>query len=300
MTLIVTNQEASSLTPSTLITLITVDCTVNGGQIYNFYDGTANNYQPLTFNGVVYDAFPFKLEGFDIDGKGSLPRPKITLANIKGFVSSLILRYDNIIGARFIRTRVYARFLDSSNFPNNINPYGTPDPTAAYPDEIFFVNRKITENSQIVQFEIVTPLELDNAKLPKRQIFANICFFDYRDESCGYNGPPIADKNNKVFGAGGYGLTLVNRGEWNSSNTYNSGDYVYIISILPLTEGNKVYFVCSSNGVSGEANHPTRTSLWVADSCPRSFKGCKYRFPSPLPLNFGGFLGTSKTQIIIS
>lgn len=293
------NQEATSLTPSTLVTLITVDSTFLGGSIYRFHDGTTNNNQPLVFNGLVYEAFPFKLEGFEIDGKGSLPRPKITLANVNGFISSMILQYDNFIGAKFIRTRVYARFLDAINFPNNKNPYGTPDPTAAYPDEVFFINRKVVENNQAVQFEIVTALELDNVKLPKRQIFANICFFDYRDDSCGYKGPPIADKNNKVFGSGGYNFTLNNRGEWVNNNTYNKGDYVYITSTLPLTEGNKLYFVCSQNGVIGDANSPLKTYTWIPDSCPRNFRGCKFRFPAPQPLNFGGFPGTSKTQIIV-
>lgn len=293
------NQEATSLTPSTLLTLITVDATFLGGSIYRFHDGTANNNQPIVFNTLVYEAFPFKLEGFEIDGKGSLPRPKITLANINGFISSIILQYDTFIGAKFSRTRVYSRFIDAVNFPNDVNPYGTPDPTAAYPDEVFYINRKIIENSQIVQFEIVTALELDNVKLPKRQIFANICFFHYRDESCGYNGIPIADKNNKVFGAGGYGFTLSDKGLWNSSTTYNQGDYIYIISTLPLTEGNKLYFVCSQNGVTGEANSPYKTSTWIADSCPRNFKGCKLRYPTGA-LPFGGFPGTTKSQIIIS
>jgi lambda family phage minor tail protein L len=277
-----------------------VDNSFLGGTKYYFHDGTNNNYQPLIFDSIEYQPYPFKLEGFEIDGKGSLPRPKITLANLNGLLSSIIIGNDTLIGAIFSRKRVFARFIDAANFPNNVNPFGTPDATAAYPDEVFFVNRKIIENNEVVQYELVTTLEIDNVKLPKRQIFSNICQFEYRDESCGYSGVPSADRNGKVFGAGGYNLTLNNAGEYNPNLFYAPGDYVFITSTLPLTEGNKIYFVYTGNSyyVTGIENSPMRSSLWVADSCARHCRACKLRFPAPLALRFGGFPGTTKAPLV--
>ena len=48
------------------------------------------------------------------------------------------------------------------------NPYGTPDPTAEFPKEIYFLDRKISENRDIVQWEAISALDLVNVKLPKR------------------------------------------------------------------------------------------------------------------------------------
>jgi lambda family phage minor tail protein L len=296
-----TNLESVKLEATTLLNLLEVDATSLGGTVYRFYDGTNNNFLPVVFNGVEYQPYPFQLTDMAIDGQGSLPRPKLTLANLNGFLSSVVLQNNNLIGAKFTRKRVYARFIDAENFPNNINPYGTPDPLAAYSDEVFYINRKTNENKQTISFELVTPLELDNVKLPRRQIWAKICPFSYRGESCGYTGVPISDQNGKLFGAGGYGFTLTNLGQWSSAVTYNQGDYIYVESTLPLNEGEKIYFVCSSNGTVGVGNSPyTNSKVWIGDSCRRSFKACRDHFPSPLPLNFGGFPGVSKAPIASS
>ena len=48
------------------------------------------------------------------------------------------------------------------------NPYGTPDPTAEFPQEIYFLDRKVTENRDIVTWEAQSALDLINVKLPKR------------------------------------------------------------------------------------------------------------------------------------
>ena len=49
------------------------------------------------------------------------------------------------------------------------NPFGTPS-SNKFPDEIFFLDRKIIENRQIVQYELVSALDLANVRVPKRQI----------------------------------------------------------------------------------------------------------------------------------
>ena len=48
------------------------------------------------------------------------------------------------------------------------NPFGTPDPTAEFPQEIYFLDRKVNENRDIVQWEAISALDLVNVKLPKR------------------------------------------------------------------------------------------------------------------------------------
>tara|TARA_B100002019_G_scaffold279743_1_gene281944 strand:- start:2612 stop:3598 length:987 start_codon:yes stop_codon:yes gene_type:complete len=56
----------------------------------------------------------------------------------------------------------------SSSSTTQTNPFGTPDPTAEFPQEIYFLDRKVTENRNLVTWEAQSALDLVNVKLPKR------------------------------------------------------------------------------------------------------------------------------------
>ena len=49
------------------------------------------------------------------------------------------------------------------------NPYGTPDPNAEFPREIYSIDRKSNENREIVEFELSSVLDLAGITCPKRQ-----------------------------------------------------------------------------------------------------------------------------------
>ena len=61
------------------------------------------------------------------------------------------------------------------------NPYGTPDPTAEYPQEIYKIDRKSTESRSVVQFELAASFDLANIRIPLRvctkQLFPSIGTF---------------------------------------------------------------------------------------------------------------------------
>lgn len=292
------NAESILLTPSAVLNLFKFDGTNIGiSDIMYFYAGTNYNNQPVVFDGITYTPVPLHIDEYEIDGQGRLPRPKLTISNIGGFISNLILQNKDLSGSVINRKRVFVKYIDDINFTGGVNPWGTADPEAAFSDEIFFINRKTQENNQNVQFELVCPWEIDNVKLPKRPIYALICSFYYRESgSCGYSGVPIGDKANKTF-TSGYGLTLVDRGEWNKTNVYNAGDYVFIKSILPTNYGETFYYVCIQNNISGTINKPTNNvNAWRGDQCPKNIAGCKLRFPSGY-LPFGGFPGVARSKL---
>ena len=56
----------------------------------------------------------------------------------------------------------------TSSSTTQTNPFGTPDPTAEFPKEIYFLDRKVTENRNVVTWEAQSALDLINVKLPKR------------------------------------------------------------------------------------------------------------------------------------
>ena len=56
----------------------------------------------------------------------------------------------------------------TSSSSAQVNPFGTPDLTAEFPQEIYFLDRKVTETRDIVTWEAQSALDLVNVKLPKR------------------------------------------------------------------------------------------------------------------------------------
>lgn len=292
------NAESMLATPTSLLSLYELDSrfiSVNGA-LYRFHAGVNGLYQPVIWQGKTYTPFPIEVEGFDIDGSGGIPRPKVMVSNIQGIISQLLLTQGDLIGARFSRQQVYSRFLDNANWERG-NPWGTPDPTAGYEPEVYFINRKITENPDMVQFECASPFELDNVKLPRRPVLAILCSFRYRDsDTCGYSGDPVMDRFGKSFTEAvptGYGFTLNPRGAWSAGDTYNQGDWVTILSENDFSYGETLVYVCSSSGITGTINNPQfNPTNWIADSCPNNLLGCDGHFDSPLP--FGGMPGVTR------
>lgn len=298
------NAQSFIFAPGALLSLYEVDSRYVSplGQLYRFHAGVNGVYQPIVFNSQTYTAYPIEVSDMSIDGKGGIPRPKLLCSNINGFISNMLLQQGDLVGARFVRRRVFARFIDAINFPGSVNPFGTPDPTAAYEDEIWFINRKVREDPQVVEFELSSPWEIDNVQLPRRPMLATVCPFVYRDgETCGYAGAPVSDRFGKLFTAdapGGYGYTLTNQGVWSASATYQIGDYVTIISQGDFNNGDVLVYVCKAAGTTGLTNNPQfNDTNWIADACPHNLLGCKAHFATgPIP---GGFFpGTSRASYV--
>ena len=176
--MVIPTSELQTLTPSAVIELFVLELNAllhGSNQIYRFHAGTNEINQSIIWQGDSYDPFPIQAEGFEYSGTGSLPRPTFTVSNLFGFVSALILDTNKVTpkndlqGAKFTRRRVLASSLDNANFISNSNPFGTPN-SNEFPQEIYFIDRKITENREIVQFECVSVLDLQGIRVPKRQV----------------------------------------------------------------------------------------------------------------------------------
>jgi lambda family phage minor tail protein L len=166
------------INPGAVIELFTLelDATLHGSTtIYRFHNGANLNANgELVWNSNSYLRFPIQCEGFEFTGTGTLPRPTISISNIFGTITAIMQNVNqttvgnDLNGAKLTRIRTLARFLDAVNFTGNTNPHGTPDPTAEFPQEIYFLDRKISENRDVVQWEAISALDLVNVKLPKR------------------------------------------------------------------------------------------------------------------------------------
>jgi lambda family phage minor tail protein L len=193
------SSEIQSLSPSAVIELFVLDASAIGGDIFRFHAGTNALRGKLIWQAKEYLPFPVQVSGFEFSGTGQLPRPKIVVANLTGVMTTLLLELDDLLGAKFTRKRTLAKFLDAANFPSGSNP--TADPTAEFADDIFFVDRKISENRDIVEFELASSFDLQGVKLPRRQIIQNICPWKYRGAECGYTGSSSFDANDIPVGS---------------------------------------------------------------------------------------------------
>jgi hypothetical protein len=81
------------------------------------------------------------------------------------------------------------------NFPGGVNPYGTPDSAAEFPREIFYIDRKVVETRDVIEFELAAVFDLISVRAPKRQCISNICQWEYRGPECGYAGNAFFDFN---------------------------------------------------------------------------------------------------------
>jgi lambda family phage minor tail protein L len=193
------SSEIQSLSPSAVIELFVLDASAIGGDVFRFHAGTNALRGKLIWQAKEYLPFPVQVSGFEFSGTGQLPRPKIVVANLTGVMTTLLLELDDLLGAKFTRKRTLAKFLDGANFPSGSNP--TADPTAEFADDIFFVDRKISENRDIVEFELASSFDLQGVKLPRRQIIQNICPWKYRGAECGYTGSSFFDANDIPVGS---------------------------------------------------------------------------------------------------
>jgi lambda family phage minor tail protein L len=188
------------IAPGAVIELFELELNVTQhgvADIYRFHAGTSlNSNGALRWAGNEHLRFPIEAEGFEYSGNGQLPRPKVRVSNILGTITALLLSLpDGLEGAKLTRIRTLARYIDGANFPGGTNPYGTPDPTAEFPREIYYVDRKVAETRDVVEFELAASFDLAGVRAPKRQCIANICQWVYKSAECGYTGGlPICEK----------------------------------------------------------------------------------------------------------
>ena len=194
-------EDVYKLSPGALIELFELDATMikdtsdNFGTIYRFHSGKNELNTDITWQGNVYSAFPIEAEGFKLTSEGLLPKPKIKIANIDGAIAALNRSFSDLVGAKLSRKRTLIKYLDSINFASG-NPL--EDTSQYFPDDIYYVNRKVTENRVFIEYELASPMDVEGVKLPRRQIIQNVCPWVYRESECGYAGSSYWDVNDNV------------------------------------------------------------------------------------------------------
>ena len=182
-------EELAALAPNAIIELFQLQLVAalhGSSDTYYFHAGVnAAVTGNITWNGQSYIRLPIQAEGFEYGTTGTLPRPTLSVANLGGEISALLLEVNaftvgnDLGGALVRRVRTLRKFLDGE---------ATADPNAKLPDEVWYIDRKATENRDVIQWELASKFDLAGVMLPKRQIIANICQWEYRSSECSYTG----------------------------------------------------------------------------------------------------------------
>ena len=183
--------ELNKINPSSVIELYELQLTVglhiptsnpnNLDTVFRFHAGAnLNNFGQIIFNGNSYQRVAVKVEGFEDTSKGTIPRPTLTFSNLGGItkdttvmtmsdflnVVNTVTPGNDLLNAKVTRLLPLASALDNANFVGD-NPFGTPS-TDRLQDRIYYIDRKAVENRQVVQFELVSVLDMQNKKIPAR------------------------------------------------------------------------------------------------------------------------------------
>ncbi len=189
--------ELQKINPSNIVELFQLELitAIHGSNTkYYFHNGVSeNNNGNLIFDNIEYTRMPIEATGFEFNGK-QLPRPQIAISNILGTFTTLLLTLpQGLEGAKVTRIRTLERYIDHINFSvddilletgsylleendsfisqeSGDNPHGTPDSTATFPDEIYYIDRKTMETRDVVQFELAATFDLNGVRLPRRQV----------------------------------------------------------------------------------------------------------------------------------
>lgn len=197
--------DLQAVAPSSIIELFQLELNaLQHGVTETYYFHAGTNFDvtgDITWNSQEYVRYPIEATEFEYSGTGQLPRPKLRVSNIFGTITALLLSLPaGLEGAKVTRIRTLARYIDGVNFPGGTNPYGTPDPTAEFPREIYYVDRKANETRDLVEFELAAVFDLAGVRAPKRQCISNLCQWRYRGPECGYTGNAYFNSNDIPVG----------------------------------------------------------------------------------------------------
>ncbi|MGI2931869.1 phage minor tail protein L [Vibrio fluvialis] len=200
-------EDVQKLVPGNLITLYELDMTELGGDIQRFHN---YDHSIIYWQGSAYYPWAIESSGFERTGDTQQPNPSLSVGNIgedgdgnkvTGVVTALCLAFDDLVGAKLIRHRTFAKYLDAENF-GGVNPIADPD--EHFPVETWIVSQKERETPEAVSFVLASPMSLDGVQLPRRQVIANVCgwlvmdsagYGGYRGAGCGYTGTNYFDKD---------------------------------------------------------------------------------------------------------
>jgi lambda family phage minor tail protein L len=195
--------------PGPIVTLYDLDLsTIGVSQILHFTGGgNGSSVVPVTFQGVAYTPVELKTSGWSASGTGPFPQPQLQVSNVNDLFSGLVRQYQDLIGARLTRKRLFRSFLDDGT-------NGGQGTAALFSVDVYFLYQKTSHNKMYVQWKLASSLDQQGQQIPARQVTRDWCgfqyrtwnaatlAFDYTHVDCPYTGPRFYDETDAQVGDG--------------------------------------------------------------------------------------------------
>jgi len=140
----------------------------------------------IVWQGRTYEPLPILATGYEKNTTGQIAQPSLTVANVMGTFTQVIDSLDDLVGAKVTRRRTLGKYLDGEP---------SADPLQEFPLDVFYIERKTSENALTITWQLGSVLDLEGLQLPRRVITQNYCQWKYRSSECGYTGSPLFNVN---------------------------------------------------------------------------------------------------------
>lgn len=271
---IVSTQALLDLDPDSFVDLFEVYMSQSYG-VVRFHAGK-NFTKPIVFKGKSYTPTPIEYSGFEYSADGKQNRPTIRIANINGVITDLIKNHNDLVNSKLKRLKIFVKNLDDENFSESVNPFfgyrkkrnATQGYGAAFFEEFYIINRKISENKFVIEFELSSPLDYENQTLPNRKISDNLCSFCYRGCGCNYGKIPWKNDANQpqtvtVTDSSGKLVSLSESDVWGTSQTQTGQTIPKLNLGFPIADENdKEFYSPTGYGLQ----NPTYRGFWNANT----------------------------------
>lgn len=190
--------DNQGLEPGVLVTMYQIDFTPIGSATSFAF----SPYGDCVFQGVNYVGLDIETEGWEYNGSGVLPQPKLRMSNATRLFSAAVLSYNDCIGAKVTRIRTYEKYLDGQPLA---------DPSACFAPDVYVVEQKTAHDKTMIEWTLSSSMDQQGRQIPGRQVIRDICMwryriwnpltqaFDYTNASCPYVGAGMFDqKGNAV------------------------------------------------------------------------------------------------------
>lgn len=155
-----------------LIDLYTIDTRpIGGSDVLRFTPSTDQPGAVIKYDSIDYTAYPIDASGFEWKGKGVLPRPKLSAANLNFALSGYLKQYDDFRGARVTRVRTFAKHLDGGSAPST---------TQHTRPEVYYVDVVSRPEPGLLVMELASKQDLAGVQFPPHTVIKDYCPFVYR------------------------------------------------------------------------------------------------------------------------
>lgn len=200
--------ESQRAATDATVELFIVDATKAGQGIIRFVACTLGAFPSATsvqWNGDTYVPIPCTFTNVMTGVGGTLPTPKLKVANVN-LAFSAIIEASDLRGSILTRVRTFRKYLDGQ---------AEADPGKIYAPDIFRIENRSAHNNVFVEWNLAAACDQEGSMLPARQIHADYCDRIYRrwdpiamafvadtstDNPCPYNGAAMFDGNGAPTG----------------------------------------------------------------------------------------------------